>query len=28
LPIIIRYKRGFSYFTSLASHSLIGDFIT
>lgn len=28
LPIIIRYKRVFSYFTSLASHSLIGDFFT
>jgi len=28
LPIIIVYKRGFSYFASLASHSLIGDFFT
>ena len=28
LPFIIKYKRGFSYFASLASHSLIGDFFT
>jgi membrane-bound metal-dependent hydrolase YbcI (DUF457 family) len=28
LPIIIVYKHGFSYFASLASHSLIGDFFT
>jgi membrane-bound metal-dependent hydrolase YbcI (DUF457 family) len=28
LPIIIKYKRGYSYSSSLASHSLIGDFFT
>lgn len=28
MSIIIKYKRGYSYFATLTSHSLIGDFYT
>lgn len=28
IPILLKYRRGYSYFASLISHSLIGDYFT
>jgi membrane-bound metal-dependent hydrolase YbcI (DUF457 family) len=28
LPLLLKYRRGYSYFAALASHSLIGDYFT